>query len=117
MEVSSAAQDDFNEHAQAFLATTVWAGPCTSWYKQGTKDGKITAVYSGSTYHFLKALKDPRWEDYNFTYLPASGGNRFHYLGNGLTLGEAKGCGDMGITQTLNFEDYWNLFNSPVLFE
>ncbi|KAJ5560611.1 hypothetical protein N7513_003010 [Penicillium frequentans] len=116
MEISSKAQSDFNEHCQAYLKKTVWAGPCSSWYKQGTADGKIVAVYCGSTYHFLEALKEPRWEDYHFTYGPRSQ-NRFHYLGNGLTVGEAMGRGDMGITQTFNFEDYWNLFNSPVLFQ
>ncbi|KAJ5303741.1 hypothetical protein N7476_010540 [Penicillium atrosanguineum] len=117
MEISLKAQNDFNEHCQAYLKTTVWAGPCSSWYKQGTADGKIVAIYCGSTYHFLEALKEPRWEDYHFTYVPISQNNRFYYLGNGMTVGEVTGRGDMGITQTFSFEDYWNLFNSPVLFQ
>lgn len=32
------------------------------------------------TIHFLKSIKDPRFEDYDFTYRY---NNRFAYLGNG----------------------------------
>lgn len=113
MEITSDAQKEYNEYSQKFLQRTVWSAPCNSWYKQGTADGRITAIYGGSSYHFIGALKEPRWEDYHFEYVERS---RFAYLGNGMTKREVAGK-DIGDTQTLNFECYWNLFNLPSIFE
>lgn len=116
MTVSHEAVRDFNEHSQAWLQDTVWAAPCRSWYKRGTADGRIVGVYSGSCFHFAEALRDPRWEDYNFDYTtpssPRGNINRFAYLGNGLTVREARG-GGIGGTQTQNFDSYWNLMVLP----
>jgi hypothetical protein len=42
---------------------------------------------SASVLHTGRALKYPRWEDFN--YVPLDGaGNRFHYFGDGMTLNE-----------------------------
>jgi hypothetical protein len=38
--------------------------------------------------------KDPRWEDWDWTYRGESG-NRFAWLGNGWTRKEADGSGDL----------------------
>lgn len=109
MMVTERAVADLNEHAQTWLQDTVWAAPCRSWYKRGTTDGRIVGLYAGSCFHFAEALRDPRWEDYHLEYLHR---NRFHYLGNGLTQREQR-KGDMGSTQTLDFESYWKLFVLP----
>ncbi|KAK7902522.1 hypothetical protein LTR67_002168 [Exophiala xenobiotica] len=114
MSVRQQAQDDFNEHCRTFLADTVFSGNCSSWYKQGDIDGKVVAIYCGSSYHFIESLKEPRWEDYEFAYVGDVRPNRFAYLGNGITLGEAQGK-SVGATQTSNFEEYWNLFNLPAI--
>ncbi|OQE04269.1 hypothetical protein PENSOL_c001G05270 [Penicillium solitum] len=120
MTVSEEAVDEFNEHSQSWLRDTVWAAPCRSWYKRGTTDGRIVGLYCGSCFHFAEALRDPRWEDYKFEYATRNGSdgkaNRFAYLGNGLTVREAKG-GDIGDTQTLDFESYWNLMILPEIFD
>jgi hypothetical protein len=113
MEITLDAQKEYNEYSQKFLQETVWSAPCSSWYKQGTTDGRITAIYGGSSYHFIEALKEPRWEDYRFEYVRP---NRFAYLGNGMTRREVTGKA-IGDTQTLDFESYWQLFNSPPIFE
>lgn len=39
------------------------------------------------TIHFLKSIKDPRFEDYDFTYRYK---NRFAFLGNGDVKGTAS---------------------------
>ena len=116
MDVTVAAQGDFNEHCQTYLANTVWSSSCSSWYKQGTTDGKIVAIYCGSSYHFIEALKEPRWEDYHFEYFGGVQSNRFAYLGNGMTLAETRGK-SVGATQTMNLDEYWNLFNLPSILE
>ncbi|KAI1608173.1 hypothetical protein EDD37DRAFT_583319 [Exophiala viscosa] len=116
MDVTAAAQDDFNQHCGAYLANTVWSSSCSSWYKQGTTCGKVVAIYCGSSYHFIEALKEPRWEDYHFEYVGDARPNRFAYLGNGMTLAETR-AKSVGATQTLNFDEYWNLFNLPAILE
>ncbi|KAF3911872.1 hypothetical protein AA313_de0209649 [Arthrobotrys entomopaga] len=81
IQVKTEAVDDFIAHKDQFMERTVWQEDCKSWYKRGTADGKITALWPGSTLHYLECLKDVRYEDYHVEYF----GNRFSYLGNGMT--------------------------------
>lgn len=71
------AADEFMVHKDRFFKTTVWDDNCSTWYKIGDK---VTAVWVGSTVHYLRAVENPRWEDWDFTYIT---GNRWSYLGNG----------------------------------
>lgn len=116
LEVRSDANDEFNEHAQTFLARTVWTGDCRSWYKRGTVDGPVVAIYAGTIFHFMEALKAPRWEDYLLERMPDESRNRFAYLGNGFSRAEVEG-GSVGETQTLDFDSYWRLFVLPNIHE
>ena len=116
MEVTQEATDDYNEHAQEFLNATVWAGPCSSWYKRGTRDGRIVGVYSGSAFQFVEAMRRPRWEDYHYIHTTGATANRFTYLGNGFTRREARN-GSIGDTQTLDFDEYWRLMILPDIYE
>ncbi|KAL5040848.1 hypothetical protein BDW71DRAFT_201844 [Aspergillus fruticulosus] len=109
-EVRQDVNDEYNEHMQTYLKRTVWTGSCRSWYKRGTVDGPVVAVYGGTTFHFMEAIKNPRWED--FIIERTDKRNRFSYLGNGFTLRETKE-GSIGTTQTLDFEEYWRLFVTP----
>jgi hypothetical protein len=47
---------------------TAWSDRCSSWFKNGTTDGPITALHPGSRIHFFEMLQIPRYEDYDFTY-------------------------------------------------
>ncbi|KAJ5805148.1 hypothetical protein N7474_011035 [Penicillium riverlandense] len=106
------ANDEYNQHMQQFLERTVWTRGCRSWYKRGTVDGPVVAIYGGTSFHFMEALKNPRWEDCHIERLPEARSNRFAYLGNGFSLRETK-SGSVGATQTLDFDEYWNLFVLP----
>lgn len=75
--------NDFMQQKDAFMETTVWSTGCESWYKN-PKTGKITALWPGSTPHYMEALASPRYDDFHITY----NGNRFGYLGNGFSQGE-----------------------------
>jgi hydroxyversicolorone monooxygenase len=82
------ATEDFVEHAQTWIKSSVWSGNCPSWYKiqSGRHTGRVDAVWPGITLHFARALATPRWEDYDIEYdcrEDGSPGNRFAYLGNG----------------------------------
>lgn len=39
--------EDFTKHANLWLSTTTWSGPCTSWYKSGT-DTKSAPMFPGT---------------------------------------------------------------------
>ncbi|TVY54851.1 putative sterigmatocystin biosynthesis monooxygenase stcW [Lachnellula cervina] len=86
--VKSDAVAEFNVYAQEFLKTTVWASGCRSWYKNGTADGKVTAMYAGSILHYKECLEKDRGEDFDIRYRSP---NRFRFLGNGFTQREANG--------------------------
>jgi hypothetical protein len=82
-----------SSNTQSDTVSPVWTEQCRSWYKAGSAAGKILALWPGSTLHYLEALKDPRWEDWDFTHSEQTG-NRFTYLGNGHSSAEALG-GDL----------------------
>lgn len=79
--------EKFAEHADLFLKRTAWSSGCSSWFKQGRKDGPLT-MWPGSRLLFLEVHKEPRYEDYNIEYLD---GNPFGFLGNGFTVREYDG--------------------------
>lgn len=108
--------DDYFEHVQEFLERTVWVAGCRSWYKRGTTDGPVVAIYGGTSFHYIEALRNPRWEDYDIDLIPMKKPNRFAYLGNGFTQRETD-KGSVADTQTLSFDEYWGLFNLPELYD
>ncbi|KAK2745565.1 hypothetical protein FQN57_003690 [Myotisia sp. PD_48] len=81
--------DDFIAFKDKFMEKSVWADPCRSWYKT-RPDGPITALWPGSTLHYIEALKEPRFDDWNITY----SGNRFAWLGNGYSQTEVDSTAD-----------------------
>jgi len=50
--VKDRAVRDYNEYSQEFLKRTVWTSGCRSWYKNGSVEGKVTAMYAGSILHY-----------------------------------------------------------------
>uniref|UniRef100_A0A8H7KCV7 FAD/NAD(P)-binding domain-containing protein n=1 Tax=Bionectria ochroleuca TaxID=29856 RepID=A0A8H7KCV7_BIOOC len=112
IEVRQEANDEFNEHIQTYLQRTVWTGNCRSWYKHNGVDGPVTAVYGGTTFHYMEALKNPRWEDFHIVRDPETKRNRFAYLGNGFTLNETNGK-TVGVTQTVDLDEFLGLFVLP----
>lgn len=118
MSVMREREEDFSEYVDAYFQGTVFAEECNSWYK--TKQGRIVALWPGSTLHCVETLRSPRWEDYHYVYcdeLPtaeelAEGGggeearrerfgsvvvrqkrkraNRLRWLGNGWSVNELE---------------------------
>jgi hypothetical protein len=112
MAVRRAAVHEYNVYSQAWISKTVWTAPCRSWYKRGTTDGKVVALYADSCYHWAKALRNPLWEDYVYTYPDTPGTNRFSWLDNGFTVREIEG-GSVADTHTFTFDEYWRLMTLP----
>ncbi|KAK0326392.1 hypothetical protein LTR82_002233 [Friedmanniomyces endolithicus] len=84
------AVDDFIAHKDMFMQRTVWNDPCRSWYKSGLINAPITALWPGSTLHYIEALSTLRLEDFNVEYA----GNRFAWLGNGYSQTELDDTAD-----------------------
>ena len=79
------AVDDFMAHKDAFMdSRAVWS-QCESWYRSRAT-GRVTALWPGSVPHYMEALSEPRYDDYEVAY--HEGANRFGYLGNGFSQTE-----------------------------
>ncbi|KIW80221.1 hypothetical protein Z517_06836 [Fonsecaea pedrosoi CBS 271.37] len=79
---------DFNEWKNEYMKLTIWTEECRSWYKSGSTSGNVVALWPGSTLHYLEAVKDVRWEDWDIKHQP--GHNRWEFLGNGHSTAEAR---------------------------
>lgn len=62
---STRAVDAFMRFCDTYFKGTVFTEECSSWYKT---DGKVTALWPGSSLHAIKALEWRRWEDFEYTY-------------------------------------------------
>jgi hydroxyversicolorone monooxygenase len=76
--------DSFNEHCQEWIRHTVWVEDCRSWYKNN-ETGRVNAVWPGSSLHYIEAIRHPRYEDFDITYLGPGKKNRWAFLGMGTT--------------------------------
>jgi hypothetical protein len=84
------AVDDFVAFKDAFMERTVWHDECHSWYKSLGPNGPVTALWPGSTMHYIEALMELRMEDWDVEYA----GNRFSWLGNGYSQTEVDQTAD-----------------------
>ncbi|EKM58936.1 uncharacterized protein PHACADRAFT_205130 [Phanerochaete carnosa HHB-10118-sp] len=92
MVVRKEAVDDFQRHLDSYFPRTVFARKCRSWYKRGDADGKVVALWPGSSLNELRVLGQPRWEDFEYTFVDDNAShNRFYWLGNGSTQAEEEG--------------------------
>ena len=82
--------DEFLAHKNEFMKGTVWQDPCRSWYKANQVDAPITALWPGSTLHYIECLSEVRWDDLEIKY----NGNRWAWLGNGYSQTEADETAD-----------------------
>ncbi|KAJ5174563.1 uncharacterized protein N7482_000440 [Penicillium canariense] len=113
---SKQAADDFVEYCDAFYPRTVWTANCSSWYNGGQPGARIHGLFPGSASHANYIRRDPRWEDWEYTYVNNSG-NRFAFFGNGWTSRELdphahltphlKLPGDMDLKSHL--EGWWDV--------
>ncbi|MCJ1260534.1 hypothetical protein MMC22_000395 [Lobaria immixta] len=92
-EVSPAATESFNRWKDEFMEHTVWKKDCRSWYKAGSKSGRVVALWPGSTLHYLETIKAPRYEDWKWGY--QNGVNPWAFLGDGHSTAEKRPGGDL----------------------
>lgn len=112
-DVRSEAQSDFDAHTQSRMKDMVWTGTCRSWckfptmyiileefvdrkitVKRGT-NGKVTALWPGSSLHYIQVLAENRWEDYHWAYE----GERYAYWGHGISWVESPELDPLGLEE------------------
>lgn len=84
--------NDFINFKDEFMRNTVWADGCRSWYKTNQADAPVTALWPGSTLHYIEAMDELRLDDWEVKY----NGNRFSWLGNGYSQTEIDETADWG---------------------
>ncbi|KIV89327.1 hypothetical protein PV10_08903 [Exophiala mesophila] len=90
--------ENFTSYCDKYFENTVYTAGCASWYTTKLKDPtgagngatKVTALWPGSSVHYLRAMESVRWEDYELENIDTSD---FGWFGNGRTVGE------VGVTQ------------------
>jgi hydroxyversicolorone monooxygenase len=96
--------DDFNAHVQEWVRHTVWADDCRSWYKDNDT-GRVNAIWPGSSLHYIEAIRQPRYEDYEIRYMGPARKNRWAYLGMGTTRESVEVGSDLSPYLTLDAMD------------
>ncbi|CAL1693778.1 unnamed protein product [Somion occarium] len=93
IEVKAEAVQDYDEYIEHYFPTSVYSERCRSWYKMGKEEGRVAGLWPGSCLHSLRALRYPRWEDFNYGQVDKVK-NRLYWLGDGSTLNEKSMSGD-----------------------
>jgi hypothetical protein len=101
------AVSQFTRYCDSYFEGTVFTLDCRSWYKGGTSDGRVSALWPGksgsslllvrwltsltlppgSSLHAMKSFAHPRWEDFEYEYIQD---NPFGWIGNGWTRNEKE---------------------------
>jgi hypothetical protein len=87
----STAESDFTSHVANFMSRSVYTDKCRSGHKGHTIAGRVPTLWPGSTLHYLQAMQEFRGEDWEFRYT----GNRFGFLGNGISHAEFDPTSDL----------------------
>ncbi|KAI0721757.1 FAD/NAD-P-binding domain-containing protein [Fomitopsis betulina] len=105
IEVKSEAVKAFDDYIENYFPKTVFTQGCRSWYKRGSEDGRVVALWPGSTLHAIRALQYPRWEDFNYERVDGVD-NPLYWFGNGQTENEKNMTGDRAWYLSDAFVDY-----------
>jgi hypothetical protein len=84
--------EDFKAHVASVMEKLVWTDDCRNSHKNGTLHGRVPTTWPGSTLHYLEAIREPRWDDWEIKYT----GNRFSWLGSGISQTEWDPTADLG---------------------
>ncbi|KAI2466801.1 FAD/NAD(P)-binding domain-containing protein [Annulohypoxylon bovei var. microspora] len=84
--------EEFKRHVASVMDKLVWTDRCRNSHNNHSINGRIPTTWPGSTLHYLEALREPRIEDWEIKYK----GNRFSWLGDGLSQTEWDPTSDLG---------------------
>ncbi|KAF4987751.1 hypothetical protein FGRMN_10175 [Fusarium graminum] len=82
---------EFKKYIAEVTNKMVWSDNCRHSHNIKPNWGQPSITWPGSTLHYLEAIREPRFEDYDFGY----SGNKFSWLGNGLSQTEWDPTADL----------------------
>jgi cation diffusion facilitator CzcD-associated flavoprotein CzcO len=93
IEPKQKAVQNFTNYCDAFFKRTVFSAECGSWYKSAPpnateeerKQGRVTALWPGSSIHAARTLEKVRFEDFEMTTVDD---NEFGWIGDGWSAAE-----------------------------
>lgn len=91
MHLKAAASYDFKAYAAQATKKMVWSDNCRNSHNIQPNWGQSSITWPGSTLHYLEAVREPRFEDYDFAY----SGNRFAWMGDGISQTEWDATADL----------------------
>lgn len=103
MVISPRANAKFSNHLDRYFTKTIYTQPCKSWMKRGKEDGRVVTLWSGSCLHAVVAFQNPRFEDFNYEYMPETEENPYTWIGNGLTVAQQEGRADTSYLDIVDF--------------
>ncbi|ERS99371.1 uncharacterized protein SPSK_04596 [Sporothrix schenckii 1099-18] len=103
MAVKHDALKSFSGYIGSYVPRTVYTRPCTSWFKRGTSEGRVVALFPGSANGYRKMLQHPRWEDFNFTTTADTAVNPFGWMSVTMTCGEMDETDPTPYLRDINF--------------
>ncbi|KAL4966094.1 flavin-containing monooxygenase [Aspergillus stella-maris] len=83
--------EDFTNHVATFMESAVWTDNCRNSHNGHAIDGRVPTTWPGSTLHYLEAMREVRGDDWDIVYK----GNRFSWLGNGISQTEWDPTADL----------------------
>ncbi|KAI3401753.1 hypothetical protein diail_9417 [Diaporthe ilicicola] len=84
---------DFKAHVADFMNNkAVWTDNCRNSHNNHSIGARVPTTWPGSTLSYLEAMREVRWEDWEMSY----SGNRFSFLGNGISQTEWDATADLG---------------------
>lgn len=84
--------DEFKAHVASFMEKSVWTDECRNSHNNHSIRSRVPTTWPGSTLHYLEAIREPRFDDWDVEYT----GNRFSWLGNGISQTEWDPTADLG---------------------
>jgi hypothetical protein len=90
--LKAAASLDFKAQVALMTKKMVWSDACRNAHNVRPNWGQASITWPGSTLHYLEAMRDPRFEDYEYEYAA----NRFAWLGDGVSQTEWDATADLG---------------------
>ncbi len=59
---------DFLAHTDNFMKRTIWQQDCRSWYKNNSASARVSALWPGSSLHYIEACKETRFDDWDVSW-------------------------------------------------
>ncbi|KAI2636933.1 FAD/NAD(P)-binding domain-containing protein [Hypomontagnella submonticulosa] len=84
--------EEFKQHVASAMDRLVWTDRCRNSHNNHTVGGRVPTTWPGSTLHYLEAVREPRVENWEIKYK----GNRFSWLGDGVSQTEWDPTSDLG---------------------